>query len=137
MNCSGKEKVAYALELDASMLICGYGAYPRVQPATAEQTSRQQITSSWITPYTINLRPKKKYVCLPSATDRKMPKNLGRDFFLFFFSSKTLNMKTHHFRRKMYNLAVKSFTFSSMKCVSLWNKWPRSFIKPCTSRYSR
>ena len=74
------------------------------------------------------IRPKKKYVCLPSATDRKMPKNLGRDF-RFFFSSKTLIMKTHHFRRKMYNLAVKSFTFSSMKCVSLLNKWPWSFIK--------
>ena len=28
------------------MLICGDGVYPRVQPATAEQTSRQQIISS-------------------------------------------------------------------------------------------
>ena len=32
------------------MLICGDGAYQRVQPATAEQTSRQQITSSLSAP---------------------------------------------------------------------------------------
>ena len=46
--------ICYALELGASMLICGDGAYPRVQPATAKQTSRQQITSSRSAPFTVN-----------------------------------------------------------------------------------
>ena len=36
------------------MLICGDGAYPRVQPVTAEQTSRQQITSSLSAPSTVH-----------------------------------------------------------------------------------
>ena len=42
----GSNSIGYTLELSASMLICGDGAYPRVQPVTTEQTSRQQITSS-------------------------------------------------------------------------------------------
>ena len=41
--------IGYALEA-VSVLICGYWAYPRVQPATAEQTSRQQNTSSLTAP---------------------------------------------------------------------------------------
>ena len=44
----------HTLELDASMLTCGDGVYPQVQPATVEQTSRQQITSSQSAPYTIH-----------------------------------------------------------------------------------
>ena len=36
------------------MLKCGDGVYPRVQPVTAEQTSRQQITSSPSVPYIIH-----------------------------------------------------------------------------------
>ena len=42
----GSNSIGYALESGASILIYGDGAYPRVQPATAGQTSRQQITSS-------------------------------------------------------------------------------------------
>ena len=34
------------------MLICGDGTYPRIQPAIAEETSRQQITSSLSVPST-------------------------------------------------------------------------------------
>ena len=48
----GSNSIGYALELGALMLIFGDdGTYPRVQPATVEQTSRQQITSSWSTSY--------------------------------------------------------------------------------------
>ena len=46
----GSNSISYALELGTSVLICGDGAYLGVQPATAEQTSRQQITSSWSVP---------------------------------------------------------------------------------------
>ena len=35
------------------MLICGDGVHQRVQPTTAEQTSRQQITSSRSASYTV------------------------------------------------------------------------------------
>ena len=50
----GINSIGYALELAASMLICGDGAYPRVQPATPEQTSKQQITSSRSAPYNVH-----------------------------------------------------------------------------------
>ena len=51
----------------------------------------------------LSLRPKKKkLLCCPQATDRKMRKN-GRDFLIFFMQ--TQNIQTHHFREKMSDLS--------------------------------
>ena len=50
----GSKLSGYTLQLGASMLICGNGAYPGVQPETVEQTSTQQITLSLSAPYTIH-----------------------------------------------------------------------------------
>ena len=50
LKCRPGSELPRQAWVKVNMLICGDGAYPRVLPATAEQTSRQQITSSPITP---------------------------------------------------------------------------------------
>ena len=73
------------------MPICGDGAYPRAQPATVEQASRQQITSSLSAPSIVHQMVSMAWLMLMqmqqlvSGFSASSQRSISFFFFYFFF----------------------------------------------------
>ena len=87
------------------MLICGDGIYPRVQPATAEQTSRQQITSLLSAPLSsTKWSPWLNWCWCRCSNSWVASQQVPRDPFFFFFFF--FNFMVSHARRIIENIII-------------------------------